>query len=62
MKRTDMLRPSALSLALLIAFQLTACASSEGGGDTTDNSPDTTDPAETTDARLSVDDGLPDVK
>ena len=62
MKRTDMLRPSALFLALLTAFQLTACASSEGGGDTTDNSPDTTEPTETTDARLSVDDGLPDVK
>ena len=61
MKRTDMLRPSALFLALLTAFQLTAC-SSEGGVETTANSPDSTEPAETTDARLSVDDGLPDVK
>lgn len=62
MKRTDILRSSALSLALIIAFQLMACGSSGSDADTTDKSPDSTEPVETTDARLAVSDGLPDVK
>ena len=62
MNNSKRLRIPALILALLLSAQTLACGSEGSGVETTKSQGGETEPAETTDARLAIDDGLPDVK